>query len=85
MLNKSDKLISRKNNFGLREEFFPWRCRCDYCGRDASRAGDSPGDAADLARKEGFVPVNVGMFDPMKWSCANCKTTMDKNFKNKKK
>lgn len=47
-----------------------WRVSCDSCGHGAPHEA-SPGDAADAARKRGFVTVPQGI-NPSKWHCKGC-------------
>jgi hypothetical protein len=56
------------------EEYRPFLVRCDFCGRDAHKPGDTPGDAADAARKDGYttIPAKIPAL-PSKWSCRSCK------------
>lgn len=64
---------SVSNKLGFIENIYPWRVRCDYCGKDAAKEGNTAGDAADNARKEGFitVPAKIPAL-PSKWSCVGC-------------
>ena len=44
--------------------------QCDFCRKFATRAGCDAGEAADLARKEGFKLIRgAKLGDPMKWAC----------------
>jgi hypothetical protein len=47
--------------------------KCDYCGVLANYIRTDAGDAAEMARKQGFkLRPGASLTDPMKWSCG-CK------------
>jgi len=53
--------------------------QCDFCQDQAHKVGNSPGEAADAARNEGFETVkgeNLG--DPKKWQCPRCRVDLNK-------
>lgn len=73
------KEITLRGGGKFSETIRPWRCRCDYCGKEAYKEGETPGDAADVARKDGFstIPSKIATH-PSKWACATCKEKLDK-------
>jgi hypothetical protein len=59
----------------------PWgyeKCQvveCDFCHRHAHKVGNDAGEAADVARREGFQTVKGAQLgDPRKWWCGKCST-----------
>jgi len=60
------------------EPVYPWKCHCDFCNKEAHKWADTAGDAADMARKDGFslVPAKAVAL-PMKWQCRACKEKVD--------
>jgi hypothetical protein len=52
---------------------------CDYCKQPTrKREGTEPGEAADLALKEGYTRVSAGLTSPMKWACLGCSNKRNK-------
>lgn len=60
------------------EDVFPWQVVCDFCSKPAYKKGDTAGDAADEARKDGFctIPSKVVAL-PSRWCCKDCKAKLD--------
>jgi len=54
-----DTLFGRENS---------WVVRCDKCGLSTLGGGMDPGDASEIARKEGFKTVPCGSL-PSEWRC----------------
>lgn len=54
---------------------------CDYCKRSTRKFGTDPGEAADVALKEGFKRVSAGLTSPMKWMCLECSDKRNKAAK----
>jgi len=49
-----------------------WVVSCDTCRTKAKRDAEDPGDAAERARKEGFITKPMGRGEPMSWVCPKC-------------
>jgi hypothetical protein len=77
-IEQTSKSFTRKLPGGFWEEINPSRVICDHCGKAAAKQGNTPGDAADAARKDGFSLVHGRFLAPLKWACNGCKDTMDK-------
>jgi len=61
------------------ESIYPWKVYCDFCPTAAYKFGETAGDAADEARRDGFVTIpNKVVVLPSKWACKTCKEAMDK-------
>lgn len=49
-----------------------WSVHCTRCPTKSRKHGADPGEAADLARKEGFQTVFGKASEPSKWICKGC-------------
>jgi hypothetical protein len=62
--------------------FVSGRCcvvACDYCKKPTRKTGGTePGEAADIALKEGFKRVSAGLTAPMRWQCLECSEKRNK-------
>lgn len=54
-----------------------WHVHCDNCGKANNRPGADAGDAAEYARKEGFITIPRGI-NPSDWLCPACQNTKKK-------
>ncbi len=49
--------------------------QCDVCRANARKSGKDPGEAAEVARKEGFVTKRGSTLSaPRVWVCLGCQT-----------
>jgi hypothetical protein len=49
-----------------------WAVTCDSCPRQAPASTD-PGNAAEKARKAGFITKPRGVGEPKAWECPACR------------
>jgi hypothetical protein len=74
---KYEKEITTRSGGKYNETVYPYVVSCDYCAKKAYKMGETPGDAADLARKDNFTTVPAKSIAlPSKWSCKSCKEKM---------
>jgi hypothetical protein len=59
-----------------------WQCVCDMCGRETEKAGLEAGDAALVARKEGWKTYGGSARYPFKWMCRACSQKQESKTKN---
>lgn len=70
MIKQDSNKFVEVNEYGDKER--AWRVHCDECGHTSRHHGADAGDAADLARKEGFQAVYPGYAKPAQWICKGC-------------
>jgi len=49
-----------------------WGAECDHCKAELKKLGVDPGEASELARKEGWTTKSVRVDLPMTWLCYAC-------------
>jgi hypothetical protein len=69
MTIKQDSKVRLEDNNGY--DVQGWQVHCDACGHTSSRPGTDAGEAAEYARKEGFVTKPNGIY-PSLWLCHVC-------------
>ena len=68
-------MINKTNSKSIRTHEPMWALTCDDCGVRTTGQGETPGDAADQARKEGFsTKPGPTLTEPLTWACSGCAT-----------
>lgn len=76
------KEVMTRSGSVYNETVFPWKCSCDFCGKEAHKMGENAGEAADAARKDNFTTVpSKSITLPSRWACTSCKEKIDSGKK----
>lgn len=74
---KYEKEIITRSGSKYNETVYPYVVSCDFCSKKAYKMGETPGDAADAARKDNFATIpSKSIHLPSKWACKSCKEKM---------